>query len=214
MEDSDKKLQFLRNLEKLKASPVKSEDYSSPLEQDVLRAKGGKVEEPKPIRIKGATQKIDTKTGLSQISGDEFTEKINRLRAEKKSAPGMKFAKTKSKLPGLSNMGILSDLVQGDIESASESGIADLLQKAPSTALNLAKKVAPGLKLGAMATPAGLLGTVLSEAVASEKVGEGSDTGMISESEERDVDLVRDISKDDGTMSNTRLKALQRMLNK
>lgn len=80
MHDEDKKLKYLRELEKLKASKIKSDDYTSPLDQDVIRVEG-KPASPEPVhRIKGMTDKIDTRSTGKLISGSDFTEKIAALR--------------------------------------------------------------------------------------------------------------------------------------
>jgi hypothetical protein len=81
--DKDKKLEFLRGLEKLKASKIKSDDYSSPLSDDVMKVKGDSVADEVATKIKGMTQKIDTKGIAPVISGDEFAAKIAALRAAK-----------------------------------------------------------------------------------------------------------------------------------
>jgi hypothetical protein len=59
---------------------------------------------------------------------------------------------------------------------------------------------------------AGLAASGLAEAFDAEDVGEGSDK-LLSDSQERDVELSRDTTKDD-KLTQTRLKALQRMLGK
>jgi len=60
-----KDLEFLRGREQLQAQPVKSPDYTSPLEKDVMKVKGSPA--PKPGVMK-------------EISGEAFKDKIARLR--------------------------------------------------------------------------------------------------------------------------------------
>lgn len=83
MADVDKKLKFLQELQRLKAKGIKSEDYTSPLDQDVIKVKGGSPEPETVTRIKNATEHINTKQGMPVISGDVFSEKIAALRALK-----------------------------------------------------------------------------------------------------------------------------------
>lgn len=77
--DKNKRLDFIRGLEKLKASGIKSPDYTSPLNDEVLKIPGEIVNPDEITRIKGMTQKIDTATPMRQLSGNEFTNKINKL---------------------------------------------------------------------------------------------------------------------------------------
>lgn len=88
--DDNKRLEFLRGLEKLKASGIKAEDYSSPLEQDVMKVAGGKSAPEAITKLKGMTEKIDTKGIAPVISGSDFADKISKLRALK--AAGKKVA--------------------------------------------------------------------------------------------------------------------------
>lgn len=72
----EKELEFLRGMEKLKAEPIKSPDYKSPLNQDVMPVKGGVAQPEQVTRIKGMTEKIDTKGAMPLLSGDAFKNKI------------------------------------------------------------------------------------------------------------------------------------------
>jgi len=92
MDKKDKALEYLRNLEKLKASGVKGEDYTSPLDQDVMKIKAGPKEIVEPLRIKNTTEKIDTKGITKLSSGKDFMEKIAALRAGKKALSALPFA--------------------------------------------------------------------------------------------------------------------------
>ena len=88
-DEIEKKLKFLRELERLKGAPVKSASYVSPLEQDINVAKGS-APSPEPVtRIKDATEHIDTKTAKKLISGTDFTSKINALRGLGKKVAGV-----------------------------------------------------------------------------------------------------------------------------
>lgn len=60
-----KELEFIRGREKLKSQPIKSPDYTSPLDQDVMKIKGGMTEKLEPMK---------------EISGEAFADKIARLR--------------------------------------------------------------------------------------------------------------------------------------
>jgi hypothetical protein len=74
-----KKLKYLRDLEKLKASGIKDEDYTSDLDKDSITIKG-EPKTPDPVtKIKGMTQHIDTKSGTPIIKGADFTSKIQSL---------------------------------------------------------------------------------------------------------------------------------------
>jgi hypothetical protein len=77
----------------------------------------------------------------------------------------------------------------------------------------LGKSGGKKLLLPAISGAAGLAASGLAEAFDAEDVGEGSDK-LLSDSQERDVELIRDISKDDDTLTQTRLRALQKMLGK
>ena len=81
MDKKDKALEYLRGLDKLRASPIKAEDYTSPLEQDVMRVKGGQAVPEEVTRIKGTTDKIDTKGIAKLTSGEDFADKIAKIQA-------------------------------------------------------------------------------------------------------------------------------------
>ncbi len=82
--DKNKQLEYLRGLEKLKASKIKAEDYTSPLEQDIMKVKSlGNETEDAVTKIKGMTQKLDTKEIAPIISGSDFAKKIEALRTLK-----------------------------------------------------------------------------------------------------------------------------------
>jgi hypothetical protein len=85
-----KELQRLSAMAKLGSSPIKSPDYVSPLENDVMKVKGGDLPEDSVTKIKNATQKIDTKEIAPILSGSDFEQKIAKLRALK--AAGKKVA--------------------------------------------------------------------------------------------------------------------------
>lgn len=85
-----KELQRLKTIAKLGSSPIKSPDYISPLEQDVMRIKGESPEMEPVTKIKNTTSKIDTKQITPILSGDDFSDKIAKLRALK--AAGKKVA--------------------------------------------------------------------------------------------------------------------------
>lgn len=100
MEDETKlKLQALERLlekraEERQISRINARDNSvnlakGELDKDILKVKGGSTgaDLTEPItRIKNTTEKIQTKVPQKLLSGDEFTEKIARLRALKKAA--------------------------------------------------------------------------------------------------------------------------------
>ena len=71
------------------------------------------------------------------------------------------------------------------------------------------KSVLPGVLAGG----AGLAASGLAEAFDAEEAGRGSDKSM-TDSQQRDLELTRDVSKDSDTLTQTRLRALQRMLGK
>lgn len=77
--DNDKLIKYLRELEKLKASGIKDEDYTSALDKDVNVVKAPPAPAEKLTRLKNMTQKIDTKGVKEVISGDDFKKKIAAL---------------------------------------------------------------------------------------------------------------------------------------
>ena len=98
-----KDLEFLRGREQLQAQPVKSPDYTSPLEQDVMRVKSKPLPKTKMMK---------------EISEEAFTDKIARLRkggsqALKGASKGLKA------VPILGSMlGIGAALSSGDAAAA------------------------------------------------------------------------------------------------
>lgn len=86
---SDKELEFLRGLEKLKGAPVKKENYSSPLNSDVMKVKNLGVDTPETPdnfkhAIKNATEHINTNQVMPLSSPNDLAEKIAKFRASKK----------------------------------------------------------------------------------------------------------------------------------
>lgn len=90
MDKKQKEIDFLKKLQELKAAPVKAEDYTSPLEQDVMKVRGLPESPEKVQKIKGMTEKIDTKGIAPLLSGSDWESKIAKLRALK--AAGKKVA--------------------------------------------------------------------------------------------------------------------------
>lgn len=83
MDKKDKQIEFLKKLGQLKASGIKSDDYSSPLGNDVNLVRGLPETPEKVTKVSGMTQQIDTKGIAPIISGGDFTDKINKIRALK-----------------------------------------------------------------------------------------------------------------------------------
>jgi hypothetical protein len=78
------------------------------------------------------------------------------------------------------------------------------------------KSLLPGALTAGAAAMAGSASDALADVVVPggvEGVGEGSDKSL-SDTQDRDLELTRDISKNNDTLTQTRLKALQRMLGK
>lgn len=117
MDKKDKELEFLRGLEKLKAAPIKSENYSSDLDKDVVRVKGSAPQTPDVTRIKGGTPKIDTKQIQKVISGSDFQSKIQAML--KKGG--------KKALAGLPMVGAGMAALSGDPAMAAEEAAMDLI---------------------------------------------------------------------------------------
>lgn len=116
MDKKDKELEFLRGLDKLRASDVKSPDYVSPLEQDVMKVKGSKPEKELIQRISSGTDKIDTKQIGKVISGSDFQSKIQSLlKGGGKKALGV-----------LPMAGAIGAALQGDPAMAAEELVMDL----------------------------------------------------------------------------------------
>lgn len=127
--DKDKQLEFLRKLQSLKGKGIKSEDYTSPLDKDVNFVRGLPEQTQPTTVIHGTKPKIDTKEALKTISGDEFSDKIAKLRAlksaGKKIAGVLPFAgagiAALSGDPAMAAEELASDLTGIDAESAGES---------------------------------------------------------------------------------------------
>lgn len=116
MDKKDKGLEFLRGLEKLKASDVRSPDYTSPLDQDVMRVKGSAPVKEAVTRISSGTDKIDTKGITKVISGSDFQSKIQSLlKGGGKKALGV-----------LPMAGAIGAALQGDPAMAAEELVMDL----------------------------------------------------------------------------------------
>ena len=114
----EKELEFLRGMEKLKGAPVKDPNYTSPLNQDVMPVKGGIPEPEQVTRMKGMTQKIDTNAAAPILSGNSFTDKINKLRA----------SKTAKKLMGILPLaGVAGAALSGDPAMAAEELAQDAM---------------------------------------------------------------------------------------
>jgi hypothetical protein len=75
------------------------------------------------------------------------------------------------------------------------------------------KNKATGKVLRSLIPGIGLAASGLAEAFDAEDAGEGSDMSM-DDSQERDVELVRSISKDDDKLNRSKLEALRRILGK
>lgn len=118
MDKKDKELEFLRGLEKLKASDVRSPEYTSPLDQDVMKVKGydDPFETKSVYKVPGATQKINTKQIDKVISGSDFQSKIQSLlKGGGKKALGV-----------LPMAGAIGAALQGDPAMAAEELVMDL----------------------------------------------------------------------------------------
>ncbi len=129
--DSDKLIKYLRDLEKLKASGIKDENYTSDLDKDVMRVKGGSAPVEKPTVIKGMTQKIDTKSSNPLLNSEDFKNKIaSRLKGGKKLAGIIPMA------------GVGMALMQGDpamaAEELAEDAMGPLAALKPDTAGDVA----------------------------------------------------------------------------
>lgn len=153
--DDSKRLEFLRGLEKLKAQGIKAEDYTSPLDNDVMKVKNLGVEIPEQVtniknmtdhidtnseigRMKGGTEHFNTKAKMPSLSGDEFTAKIKAIQAAKAAAKeaaqeaggGVKaLAKTggRKMLGALPFLGAGYAMMQGDPAMAAEELAEDAL---------------------------------------------------------------------------------------
>jgi hypothetical protein len=75
-----REMEFKKGKQRLNASPVKSSDYTSPLESDVIRVKPSTaLPEEIADKIHTGTQHFDTKSKQPQLSGSEFSRKIAGL---------------------------------------------------------------------------------------------------------------------------------------
>ena len=121
--DDKKRLEFIRGLEKLKSSGIKAEDYTSPLEDDVMKVKGMTAEAPeKATKFSNMTKKIDTKGIAPIVSGEDFTKKIEALRAAKKAGGAV----GKKVLGALPFVGAGIAALQGDPAMAAEELAEDV----------------------------------------------------------------------------------------
>lgn len=115
MNDADKKLKFKRDMEKLHSTPIKSPNYTSPLDQDVMKVKrvSGEWDNDYVKKFPNSTEHIDTKSPLSTISGDDFKKKI---------AGKLKNPAGKAAMAGIGSMPLLGGLIQaglsGDVLAA------------------------------------------------------------------------------------------------
>jgi hypothetical protein len=118
MDKKDKDLEFLRGMEKLKASDIKAPDYKSDLDNEVTRVVGSAPTPESVTKIKNATQKIDTKGIAPIISGGDFMDKIASLRAAK--------AMGKKALGILPLAGTAYGLMSGNPAMAAEEAAGDI----------------------------------------------------------------------------------------
>jgi hypothetical protein len=73
----DKMLEQLRGIEKLKASPIKSPDYVSPLEDEIMKVKGGAAPAKEiGIKIPGANPHINTRDGMPVQTASDWAERM------------------------------------------------------------------------------------------------------------------------------------------
>jgi hypothetical protein len=109
----DKNLEQLLGLRKLLGEPIKDEGYTSPLENDTMKVKGGLPPVKEPVtKIKNATDKIDTKQVMKLTPGADFNSKIARLRAMKNLG---------KIIPGLGAVTALGSGMMSDNASASDT---------------------------------------------------------------------------------------------
>lgn len=119
MRNTDKDLEFLRGMEKLKASPIKTSEYTSPLSQDVMPVRGGELSKESVTRIRGATDKIDTK-GIQKLGNASDVMKANAEKVLRMKA----LRKLGGIVPGL---GAITALASGeDAQAAAEELPGDL----------------------------------------------------------------------------------------
>src|SRR5690606_16846025 len=113
-----RELDFIRGKEKLASSPIKAEGYSSPLDQDVMRVKGG-TEHINPNReigrIKGVTEHINTK-GVQKIGNAADVMKVNADKIARMKA----LRKLGSTMPAMGAITALGTGLMSDDVSASE----------------------------------------------------------------------------------------------
>lgn len=118
MRNKDKDLEFIRGMEKLKASPIRSPDYTSQLSNDTMKVKGGDLPSKEPVtRIKGATDKINTR-GFTQPLGNA----VDVMKANADKALRMKaMRKLGGVVPGLGAIAALGSGMMSDNASASDT---------------------------------------------------------------------------------------------
>jgi hypothetical protein len=111
---SQRQLEQLQRQRQLQSSPVKSPNYTSPLDSDVMKVKGGRTlsDVTEPItKVTGATDKIDNRQIKKISSGADW---MNSIKSKLKGG-----AKGLKSIPILgSAIGLASAIGSGDVSAA------------------------------------------------------------------------------------------------
>jgi hypothetical protein len=145
MENEDRILKFKRGMEQLASTPIRSEDYVSPLNEALLKVKGA-IPSPDTAKtvIKGVTDHINTNEVQKVLSGNQFQQKLASIL---ESRAAQKAGKMMGQAGGmLSNVGkhipILGGLAVG-LGTALATGDASAGEQAATPILNEADPLGP-----------------------------------------------------------------------
>lgn len=88
----EKILAYKAGLAKLAAEPIKSENYTSPLSDDVMKVASKPIKDTTKNVIKGVTEHINTNEAQKVIGGDMFKNKIAKILESRAAAKAAKLA--------------------------------------------------------------------------------------------------------------------------
>lgn len=154
------KLKFIRGMEKLQSSPVKPENYESPLEKDAMKVKGGAAPAEVIQKIKTGTEKIDTMGQKKLLSGSDFAAKIAALRGMGKKALGV-----------IPMAGTAYGLMSGDPAMAAEEVASDVT--------DLAAPIAAKMGAASAAGPIGIAAMTAQQALSPSESGNVEEENMM-----------------------------------
>ena len=126
-DETDKLLKFKQEMQKLSMTPVKANDYVSPLDAEKILVKGAKpVADTTKHVIKGMTDHIDTNQMGKIISGNAFQDKLQAILKSRAAAKLGSAAKTGLKsIPflGPAVAGLTTLAATGDVSAATQEAL-------------------------------------------------------------------------------------------